>query len=705
MKKIIIGILLLLLTLIGLKYFGLERYLTFEYLKQNQQIFAYYYQQNQILTIALYFFIYILVTATSIPAATILSLLGGFLFGNVLGVVLVSFASSIGATFAFFLSRYFFADYFKDKFSKLYEEVNQGIENEGIFYLFSLRLIPIIPFWLVNLAMGITKMRAWVFYTIGQIGMLPATIIYVNAGTQLSAITTPKEILSLKIILSFTLLGVFPLFAKWFIDFLKQKNIYRGFKRPKKFDYNMIVIGGGSAGLVTAYICASVKASVALIEKDAMGGECLNTGCVPSKALIRSSKVINLSKKANELGLEQIDIKFNFERIMERIHSVIKKIEPHDSVERYEKLGVKCLKGKAEIISPWEVKVNDQILTTKNITIATGASPLVIPFKGLDKIQYLTSNNLWNLRKLPARMVILGGGPIGCEMAQAFNRMGSKVYLVEMLDRIMNVEDQIVSDFITKKFKTEGIEVLTNHKAKEFLEDKTLICDFNGLEVKIPFDEVLLSLGRKANTLNLGKLNINLRKNGTIETNKYLQTNFPNIFACGDVTGPYQFTHTASHQAWYCAVNGLFGKLKKFKVDYSVIPWCTFLDPEVATVGLNEQTAKKLGIPYQLFSYDISDLDRAIADSLDEGFVRVLTKPGTDTILGATIVAANASDLILEFISAMKNGFGLNDILSTIHIYPTMGEANKYLAGNWKRKQHGPKLFSLLQKFHLFMRS
>jgi len=705
---------MLLITFIGLliyifKHYGLSEYLTLGYIKQNQAMFQVYYSENTILSLSIFFIIYVVSTALSLPGATVLTLAAGALFGLVTGTLIVSFASTIGATLAFLSSRFLLRGYVEKKFKKYIDPINQGIEKDGAFYLFTLRLIPIFPFFVINLVMGITKINTLKYFIVSQIGMLAGTIVYVNAGLQLGNIDSLSGILSFKLMGSFALLGIFPLIAKKIVNLIKANKVYTGHTKPKKIEYNMVVIGAGSAGLVTAYISAAVKAKVALIEKHKMGGDCLNTGCVPSKAIIKSAKLAHQMKNASKYGLEAVTPKFEFKNVMNRVHDIISKIEPHDSVERYSDLGVECIQGAAKIISPWEVEVDGKVLTTQNITIATGASPFVPPIPGLDQIIPLTSENLWQLEELPKRMIILGGGPIGCEMAQSFNRLGSQVTQVEMMDRIMGIEDPEVSSIIEERFKSEGVNVLTKHKAKEIKVDgdkKYLVAEFAGQDVEIEFDEILVAVGRRANIKGFGaeELGITLRQNQTIDANEYLQTNFPNIYVCGDVTGPFQLTHTASHQAWFCAVNALFGKLKKFKVDYSVIPWATYSDPEVASVGLNEQRAKREGIPYELTTYGIDDLDRAIADSEDHGVVRVLTEPGSDKILGATIVGNHASDLLLEFIAAMKHGFGLNKILGTIHIYPTMGEANKYLAGNWKRKQTSETVFKWLKRFHVWNR-
>ena len=478
---------------------------------------------------------------------------------------------------------------------------------------------------------------------------------------------------------------------------------------PPKYDYNFVVIGAGAGGLVSAYIGSALNAKVALIEKNKMGGDCLNTGCVPSKALIRTAKMLNDMREHERYGIAKADFEINFEDVMKRVHGIIEKIEPHDSVERYQELGVDVIEGEAKLVGPHKVEVNGKTLTAKNIILATGAEPLVPNIPGLDQVVHYTSDTIWDLKTLPKKMIILGGGPIGSEMTQAFKRLGADVTQVEMNKAIMGREDVEVSAFVENKFKEEGITVLTGHKAKQFVKEEGrqfLIAEHEGREVKVEFDAVLVALGRKARTSGFGleEIGIKLTSRGTIEADPFMRTNFKNIYVVGDATGPYQFTHTAAHQAWYAAVNALFSPIKKFKADYRVIPWATFTDPEVARVGLNEAEAKEKGIKYEVTKYGIDDLDRAIADSNDHGFVKVLTVPGKDKILGVTIVGAHAGDLIAEYVLAMKHGLGLNKILGTIHIYPTMAEANKYAAGNWK-KEHKPKtVLKMLKKFHNWRR-
>ena len=653
--------------------------------------------------------IYILATALSLPGATILTLAGGAVFGLGLGLLIVSFSSSIGATCAFLASRYILRDSIEAKYKKQFDKINEGVQRDGAFYLFSLRLIPVVPFFIINLLMGLTKMKAFTFYWVSQLGMLAGTAVYVNAGEKIAEINSLKDIVSFDVLISFVLLGIFPLIAKKIVSIVQARKVYKNFKKPKSFDYNIVAIGAGAGGLITSYIAAAVKAKVALIEKHKMGGDCLNTGCVPSKAIIRSGKIRKLAKDAATYGLKPAELDFDFPDVMNRVHKIIGAIEPHDSVERYEGLGVNCFTGEAKILSPWEVEVNGKVLSAKNIVIATGGSPLVPQFTGIDEVRsdILTSENLWDIKVLPKKLVVLGAGPIGSEMAQAFSRLGSEVTIVDMADRLLAREDEDASEIVKEAFIKDGVQLKLNSKISSFhKKDSTnyLVVETADGKQEIPFDKCICALGRKANTKGFGaeELGIELNDNGTIKTNEKLQTNFPNIYAVGDVAGPYQFTHTASHMAWYASVNALF--FNRFKVDYSVVPWATFVDPEVARVGLSEAEAKEKDIAYEVYKYDLEDSYRAIADSANKGFVKVLLAPGKDKILGATIVASNASDLIAEFTLAMKHGLGLNKIMGTMHLYPSMIEANKSVAGVWKNATKPEWIMPYLQKFHAWRR-
>ncbi|MBI2754330.1 MAG: FAD-dependent oxidoreductase [Betaproteobacteria bacterium] len=695
---------------------GGHRYLTFENIKARQSAIEAFYQDRPWQTVFGYFVIYVAVTGLSLPGAAVMTLVGGAIFGLLWGTVIVSFASSMGATLAFLASRFLLRDWVQQRFSHHLRAVNEGIEKDGPFYLFTLRLIPAIPFFVINFAMGLTPIRTRTFYWVSQLGMLAGTLVFVNAGTQLAAIQSPAGILQPGLIGAFVLLGIFPLIAKRIVEGAKARRTYARWagKRPPTFDRNLVVIGAGSAGLVSAYIGAAIKAKVTLIEKHRMGGDCLNTGCVPSKALIKSARVLSTIRRAKEFGLKSASAEFDFADVMERVQRVVKTVEPHDSVERYTGLGVECLLGEAKIVSPWEVevKLNDggtRRLSTRSIVVAAGARPFVPPIPGIEQTKFWTSDTVWSLRKLPPRLLVLGGGPIGSELAQAFARFGSKVTQVEMLPRILPREDAEFSELVARRFREEGIDVRAGHRAKQFLVEngrRTLLCEHAGEEVRIEFDELLCAVGRVANTTGYGleELGIPVTKARTVETNEYLQTAYPNITACGDVAGPYQFTHVGAHQAWYASVNALFGMYWLTRADYSVIPWATFTDPEVARVGLNELEAKERNIPCEVTVYGIDDLDRAIADEEAHGLVKVLTVPGKDRILGVTIAGEHAADLIAEFVSAMRHGLGLNKILGTIHIYPTLAEANKYAAGAWK-KAHAPQgMLNAVEKFHAWMR-
>ncbi len=713
-KKMVV-LVLLAIAISAFFYFDLHKVLSFDWIKSQQGKLQSQFQANPVSFALVFFGAYVLVAATSLPGAAILTLVGGAIFGLWLGFLLVSFASTIGATFAFLSARYLLGEWVQTKFGARMESINKGVEKDGAFYLFSLRLLPVVPFFVVNLLMGLTKMKTLTFYWVSQLGMLAGTFVYVAAGTELGKIDSLRGILSPSLIAAFVALGLFPLVARKVIDWIAAKKVYAGWKKPARFDRNMIVIGGGSAGLITALIGAAVKAKVSLVEKHKMGGDCLNTGCVPSKALIKSAKLVAQAKNAKKYGLDSIDVKFDFATVMERIQHVISKIEPHDSVERFTGLGVECFVGNATIKSPWEVQITTasgtQTLTTKNIVIATGAVPFVPPIPGIETTGYLTSDTLWELREQPKRLLVLGGGPIGSELSQAFARLGTKVTQVEMAPRLLAREDEDVSALVLKSFLADGVDVRLSHKALRFETlasgQKILIAEHQGAQVSIEYDVLLCAVGRAARVTGFGleALNIPLTKTRTVEINDRLQTKYPNIYAAGDVAGPYQFTHTASHMAWYAAVNSLFGKFKSFAVDYRVVPWCTFTEPEVARVGINEAEAKQKGIPYELTTYGIDDLDRAIADEVDYGFLKVLTVPGKDTILGVTMVGEHSGDLIAEFVSAMKHGLGLKKVLGTIHIYPTLAESNKMVAGNWQKAHQPTKLLAWVEKFHTWQRN
>src|SRR5690606_34720906 len=577
MKKVAL-LLLLVSGVIAFFYFDLSTYLTLDYVRGALDDLRSYYHDHAALTLLLFFVGYVLVTALSLPGAAVMTLLAGALFGIWVGLVLVSFASTMGASLAFLLARYLAGDLVQEKFGNRLKTINQGIEKDGAFYLFTLRLVPVFLFFLINILMGLTPIRLWTFYWVSQLGMLAGTLVYINAGTQLASIESAGDLLSLDLVVAFSLLALFPWLAKAMLALVQRRRVYRGWQKPKKFDRNLIVIGAGSAGLVTAYISAAVKASVTLVERHRMGGDCLNTGCVPSKALIRSASVAHQTRQLARYGLTGAPAATDFPAVMQRVHRVIARIEPHDSVERYRSLGVDCVAGDARLVSPWQVEITQQngdkrVMSARHIVIASGARPIVPPIPGLEQVDYLTSDSLWQLDALPRRLLLLGGGPIGCELAQAFARLGAEVSLVEMAPRLMVREDDDAIALVTASLQRDGVDVLVGHKAVRFAreqDESVLYAEYQGAEKRLAFDAVLVAVGRRANTEGLGleALGIGVTNAGTVEVNEYLQTRMPNILACGDVAGPYQFTHAAAHQAWYAAVNSLFGHLKKFAADY-----------------------------------------------------------------------------------------------------------------------------------------
>ncbi len=654
---------------------------------------------------ALYFGLYVLMASFSVPGAILLTPAAGVIFGTLRGTLLVSFASTVGATLSFLLARFLLRDFVERRFAGVTARVNQGIQAEGAYYLFGLRLVPLFPYVVINAVMGLTRLRTWTFYWVSQLGMLPATVVLVNAGAQLGRIQAAGDVFSPGLIGSLVLLAIFPLAARRVAAAFRGRQVYARFQRPAHYDANLIVIGAGSAGLVTAYVAAAARARVVLIEADRMGGDCLNSGCVPSKALIRSGRVAALARRAAEFGVPAGPPVTDFTAVMSRVREVIARIEPHDSVERYTALGVECVRGRARLASPWAVTVGERTITARAIVIATGGTPALPPIPGLKDVPHVTSDSVWELAELPARLLVLGGGPIGCELAQAFRNLGSEVTVVEMLPGLLAREETAAGNLLGEVFAAAGIRVLTGCRAEAFQRQPgggRLRCNQDGTVHELDFDMALIAVGRRARTdgLGLDELGIALNPNGTVAVNEYLQTSLPNIYACGDVAGPWQLTHVAAHQAWYCAMNALWGRFWRFRADYSVLPATVFTDPEIARAGLTEAEARATGQPFETVTYDLADLDRAIADGETRGFVKVVLRGGTDRILGVTVVGAHAGETISEFVLAMRHGLGLRKILGTVHSYPTMAEANKFAAGAWQRRHLPGRLLDVAAWFN-----
>lgn len=695
---------LLLLAVLGFYLSGAHTFFNLETLQAYRSDFQSAFQQSPWQVAGIFFAVYVIMATLSLPGAALLTLLGGALFGLGWGLLIISFASTIGATLAFLLSRFLFRQPIEKRFPRQFETVNRGVEKDGALYLFTLRLVPIFPFFMINLVMGLTRLKTTTFYWVSQLGMLPGTAVYVNAGGQLGELENLSGIISPTLIASFALLAVFPWIARRIALAVQKRNAYRGFTRPSHFDYDIVVIGGGSAGLVTSYIASAVKAKVALVEKHKMGGDCLNTGCVPSKALIRAARAAHEIRTAKRFGVSASEPEIDFSKVMGHVHQAISDIEPHDSVERYTKLGVDVYQDHATLTSPWKIKVGEKVLTARHIVLATGARPWVPPLPGIEHAPILTSENLWSLTKLPKRLVVLGGGAIGCELSQSFARLGSQVTLIEGSPQLLGREDTEVGEYLERTLTQEGVTVITSAKALEVCQhdqQHQLVVEHNGERTLFEFDYLLVSAGRQANVEGLGleALGITTTQGGTLALNERLQTRLPNIWACGDLAGPFQLTHAAAHQAWHAAVNALFGELKSFVVDYRFMPAVIYVQPEVARVGLNEKEATAKGMAFEVTHYSMSESDRAIAEGATEGFIKVLTVPGKDKILGATIVAENAGEWLGEFTIAMKHGLGLNKLLGTIHPYPTLGEAAKATAGVWKNAHKPERVLALLKRY------
>ncbi|MFG0876023.1 FAD-dependent oxidoreductase [Aeromonas media] len=716
------GRLLLLLvmgSLVGAFFvFDLDAYLSLPRLQAHQVQASAWVQAHFGQAALLFTLLYVITTALSLPGAALLTLGGSALFGVGWGLLLVSFASTLGATLAFLSARFLLRDWVSRRFGDKLTTFEAGMAKDGAFFLLSLRLIPLFPFFLVNLLMGLTPIRVSTYYWVSQLGMLPGTFVYVLAGSELATLTSTGKILSPGLVAALTLLGLMPWLMPWLMRWLQRRlalrRLHALYRKPARFDYNLLVVGAGAGGLVTSYIAAAVKARVALIEQHKMGGDCLNTGCVPSKALIRSARFAVEQRKAGELGFSPSQSQADFAAVMARVAEVIREVEPHDSVERYQELGVECIQGRARLVSPWELEVDGRRLSSRHIVIATGARPLVPKLPGLEQVPYLTSDSLWQLREPPRHLLVLGGGPIGCELAQSLALLGIPVTLVELADQLLPREEREVAEALAEQMTHDGVTLLTGWRAEradyEPAVEGTLPIRLQlrrGEETHlVEGDQLLLALGRVANVSGFGleELGVELAPRGTIAVDGFLATNYPSILAVGDVAGPYQFTHFAAHQAWYAAVNALFGQFRRFKADYRVIPAATYTSPEIARVGLNRKEAETQGIPFEATRFNLAELDRAIADGERHGFVEVLTVPGKDKILGATIVGAHAGERIAEFVLAMRHHLGLGKILGSIHAYPTLMEGNKYVAGEWKRAHQPTRLLTLLARYHSWRR-
>ena len=703
MKRILIFLLIIALIIIGVIVFDVQSLFTLSEFKQKQDQFQGIVASHPFRSAAIFFVSYVIFAGLSLPGVIIFTLAAGALFGLLQGTILVSFASTIGAFLAFLVARFFLHDSVQEKFSDRLTTLNRKIKTEGAFYLLFLRLVPVFPFFLINIVIALTPIKAFTYYWVSQLGMLPATILYVNAGVQVAKISSPKDVVSFPILMALVLLGIFPFVAKWFANFLKARRVYSKFSKPSKYDYNTIVLGAGSAGLVAAYTTSTLQGKPLLIERGKMGGDCLNTGCVPSKSIIRSAKFIADLQRSKSFGMNKTSYEFEYENIIERVHSKIATIAPKDSVERYSDLGVDCEQGDATVVSPWEVSINNKQVTAKNIIIATGATPLIPDLPGLDQVPYFTTDTIWSLNELPQHLLIIGAGPIGCELGQAFARLGTRVTIVHRRNTILPNEDEEAARLVEQALTLNHVTLCTNFETEKITknDDNEFVMQgtHENTPVQIAFSHLLLATGRCPNLNGLQNLNLETDENGRLVVNETLQTRFPNIYACGDVTSPMQYTHVASHQAWYAAFNALFRPLKAFRCNLDNIPRAIFTDPEIASVGITEKQAIAHNLPYQITTFSMDDIDRAITDNATDGFIKVITAGNSDKILGVCIVGEHASELVAEFVLAKTHNLGLNKILQTVHIYPTRSEINRMAAGKWRREQISARTIQLLNKF------
>jgi len=711
MKRIIVFLLIIAAIFFMADWFDLSQHLTLSQLKHHQLYLHSLVQDFPVQSVVIYFIAYIVMAGLALPGALIFTLAGGALFGLATGVILASFASTLGALASFLVARFFLHDFIQTRYQQRLTVINQKIQQQGATYLLFLRLVPAFPFFMVNLLMALTPISACTYYIVSQIGMLPATFIFVNAGTELAKISSVDDILSIPLLLSLLLLACLPFISKQLAKRVSCWRLYKSWQRPKKFDYHTIVIGGGAAGLVAAYTTQTLQGKVALIEKHQMGGDCLNTGCVPSKSILRTAKFIHDIGQHSNYGVQQAEFKLQFQHVMQRVREKISTIAPKDSIKRYNDMGVDCFQAHAQLLSPWQVEAvskNSKItISAKNIILAGGATPNVPTIPGLENINYYTSDNIWHLDHLPEKLLIIGAGPIGCELGQAFVRLGAEVTMINRNERILTNEDPQAAHALQYALQQDGVKILNNFNPLRIDDNSknfSLMGEQHNEILHIAFSHCLIATGRKPSLLGCEALDIETNSHGQVITNDKQQTNYPNIYACGDITSPLQYTHSASHQAWYAAFNALFRPFKQFNCQLNHIPRAIYTDPEVASLGISEQQAIQKNIPHEISYFAMDDVDRAITDEATTGFIKVITRRNNDKILGVCIVGEHSSELIAEFVLAKTHNLGLNKILQTVHLYPTRGEINRLVAGQWRQKKftaYQRKLLKLFQNWRL----
>lgn len=670
-------------------WFDLEQYLTLEMIQAKSGALRDQVQAHPWWAGSVFFAAYVALTVMSFPGTVVLTLLAGALFGLVGGTLMVSFASNIGALFAMLISRFLLRDWIQRRFAKQIASINRGLERDGAFYLFSLRLIPLVPFVLLNPALGLTRVSMWTFWWTTQAGMLPGHAIYVGAGRQLARIREISDILSPSLIGTLALLAIFPLAATKLLTLYKARKVYSGWQKPKSFEHNLVVIGGGSGGLTAARIAASMKARVALVERERLGGAALHSGSVPARALMRAANLHHTLRQGGTLGI-RMHTEVDFAEVMRQVRRTLDEAQGQVTAESSKTAGLEMVRGSAQLTSPWSVQVGNRTLCSRAIVIATGSHAIIPPIPGLEEVEPLTCENVWDLQQRPERLLVMGGEANACELAQAFQRLGCQVTLVVEGDMLLASAEPEARQAVTDALCADGVQVLLKVSPQRFEvaeSERRLVCSIDEQNRFLAFDQVLLALGREAHLHDLGleKLKLSTREDGSLEVDEYLATRYPNIYAVGAVTGPDSSFQSAKHHAWYAAANGLFSGFRRFMVSDRVVPRVAFTSPEIASVGLTEAQAKLAELEYEVTMLDLDSLEAAQMSIGNSGFLKVLTERGRDRIIGVTLVGDGASETLAVFVLAMKHKLGLNKLRRTVHINPTLAEASLAVAEAWRR--------------------
>ncbi|MBA3536096.1 MAG: FAD-dependent oxidoreductase [Tatlockia sp.] len=672
----------------------LDKYLTFTSLRENRATLISWTKEHFFMAALLYMSCYTLAVAASVPGAVFLTLAGGFLFGVVFGTVFVIVSATLGATALFFAVRTSFGDWLAKSALSWLGRMREGFQQNAFSYLLMLRLVPLFPFWVVNIVPALLGVDAKTFIITTFFGILPGSIVYVMVGNGLSHVFEANQTPNLGIIFDIkVLLPLLALAALSFIPILyKRVNPKEQKKNPKtnQIKCDLSIIGAGAGGLSVAAVAAQLGLKVVLLESGKMGGDCLNYGCVPSKSLLAAGKIAYQLRHAAQFGISSKGLEIDFKKVMQQVHAVIKVLAKNDSVERFESLGVQVIKAVARFSGVNTLVAQDRVIEARRIVIATGSSPFKPPIPGLEDTPYLTNETIFNLTEQPKHLIVIGGGPIGCELAQAFSMLGSKITLIEGFNllpkddvdcvAILRAQLKAMGIIIHEQAKVLGVEPHAHGGIKVSINQA-------GEKLAIRGSHLLIATGRRANVenLDLEKAGI-VYSNKGIEVNSRLQTSNRRVYALGDVVGPYQFTHMATYQAGIVLRNIAF-KIPA-KVDYRAIPWVTYTLPEIAHVGLLAEEALKHA-DIQFTEWSFLENDRAQTEHSLEGKIKIISdKKGR--VLGVTIVGAHAGELILPWVIAIREKRTLRSFTDAVSPYPTLSEISKRVAGEFYKS----KLFS-----------